>query len=65
MPENHLHEPGVANDYTDLEADVTAGDKARAVSGRTKCSVTVFTNDGKFVEPSDAELREKIPSLQA
>ncbi len=56
---------GVDYDYVDLEADVSAADKARAISGRTNIPVIVFPDDSHFVEPSDAELREKVLALQA
>jgi mycoredoxin len=56
---------GVDYDYVDLEADVSAADKARAISGRANIPVIVFPDDSHVVEPSDAELREKVLALQA
>lgn len=56
---------GVDYDYVDLEADVSAADTARAISGRTNIPVIVFPDESHVVEPSDAELREKILTLQA
>ncbi len=60
-----LDELGVDYDYIDLEADVAAADKARAISGRTNIPVIVFPDDTHFVEPSNDELREKVAALQA
>jgi len=56
---------GVDYDYIDLEADVSAAEKAHAISGRTNIPVIVFPDDSHVVEPSDAELREKILALHA
>lgn len=55
----------VAYDYIDLEADVSAADKAQAISGRTNIPVIVFPDDSHVVEPSDGELRDKVLALQA
>jgi mycoredoxin len=60
-----LDELGVDYEYIDLEADVSAADKARAISGRTNIPVIVFPDDTHFVEPSNEELREKVAALQA
>ena len=59
-----LDELDVDYDYIDLEADVSAADKARAISGRTNIPVIVFPDDTHFVEPSNDELREKVAALQ-
>ena len=59
-----LDELGVDYDYIDLEADVSAADKARTISGRTNIPVIVFPDDTHFVEPSNDELREKVAALQ-
>ncbi|MEO6943112.1 MAG: glutaredoxin domain-containing protein [Lacisediminihabitans sp.] len=56
---------GVDYDYVDLETDVAAAEKARAVSGRTNIPVIVFPDDSYVVEPSDAELRDKVLALQS
>jgi glutaredoxin-like protein len=56
---------GVDYDYIDLEADVAAADTARAISGRTNIPVIVFPDASHVVEPSDAELREKVLAAQA
>ncbi len=58
-----LDESGVAWDYVDLEADVTAADRAQAISGRTNIPVIVFADGSHLVEPSDNDLREKISAL--
>jgi glutaredoxin-like protein len=60
-----LDELGVDYDYVDLEADVAAADKARAISGRTNIPVIAFPDGTHFVEPSNEELREKVATLQA
>ena len=60
-----LDQMGVAYDYIDLEADVSAADKAQAISGRTNIPVIVFPDDSHVVEPSDGELRDKVLALQA
>lgn len=60
-----LDELGVAYDYVDLEADVSAADRAKAISGRTNIPVIVFPDDSHVVEPSDAELRERVMALHA
>ncbi|WP_394770745.1 glutaredoxin domain-containing protein [Lacisediminihabitans sp.] len=60
-----LDELGVAYDYVDLEADVTGADRAYAISGRTNIPVIVFADDSHLVEPSDADLRERVAALSA
>ena len=60
-----LDELGVDYEYIDLEADVAAADKARAISGRTNIPVIVFPDDTHFVEPSNDELREKVAALSS
>jgi mycoredoxin len=67
LPTSGVSHPelGVTYDYIGLEADATTANKARVISGRTNIHVIVFTDDSHFVEPSQAELREKIASLQA
>ena len=60
-----LDELGVDYDYIDLETDVAAADKARAISGRTNIPVIVFPDDTHFVEPGNDELREKVAALGA
>ncbi len=58
-----LDELGVDYEYIDLEADVAAADKARAISGRTNIPVIVFPDETHFVEPTNDELREKVAAL--
>lgn len=60
-----LDDMNVDYDYVDLEADPTAADRAKAISGRTNIPVVVFADGTHFVEPSDAELRSKVESLSA
>jgi glutaredoxin-like protein len=60
-----LDELGVDYEYIDLEADVAAADKARAISGRTNIPVIVFPDDTHVVEPSNDELREKVAALSS
>ena len=60
-----LDELGVDYEYIDLEADVAAADKARAISGRTNIPVIVFPDDTYVVEPSNDELREKVAALSS
>lgn len=59
-----LDELGVDYDYIDLETDVAAADKARAISGRTNIPVIAFPDGTHVVEPSNDELREKVAALQ-
>jgi glutaredoxin-like protein len=54
---------GVDYEYVDLEADAAAADVARSISGRTNIPVIVFPDGTHFVEPSDAELRDKVEGL--
>lgn len=55
-----LDATGTDYDYVDIEAVVDGAARALAISGRTNIPVVVFP-DGSFqVEPSDAELREKL-----
>jgi len=60
-----LDELGVDYEYIDLEADVAAADKARAISGRTNIPVIVFPDQTHFVEPTNDELREKVATLSS
>ncbi|MCU1438867.1 MAG: NrdH-redoxin [Naasia sp.] len=52
---------GVDYDYVDTEAVEDAADRARAISGRTNIPVVVFPDGSHLVEPSDPELRAKLP----
>ncbi len=60
-----LDDMKVDYDYVDLEADASAADRAKAISGRTNIPVIVFADGTHFVEPSDAELRSKVEALSA
>jgi glutaredoxin-like protein len=55
-----LDESGVAYEYVDLEADVSAADRAFAISGRKNIPLIVFPDDSHVVEPSDEELRGRL-----
>ena len=51
---------GTDYEYVDIEKELDGAARALAISGRTSIPVVVFP-DGSFqVEPSDAELREKL-----
>jgi mycoredoxin len=58
-----LDELGVSWDYVDLETDLTAADRAHAISGRTNIPVIVFADGSHLVEPTDDELRQKVTAL--
>lgn len=60
-----LDDMGVDYDYVDLIAEPAAAHRALAISGRTSIPVIAFSDGTHFVEPSDAELRNKIESLSA
>lgn len=55
-----LDREGVDYEYVDVEADPTAADRARAISGRTNIPVVVFPDGTHLVEPSDAELSARL-----
>lgn len=52
-------------DYIDLEKVEDGADRAYAISGRTRIPVVVFPDGSHFVEPTDAELRDKLATLPA
>lgn len=56
-----LDRTGVAYDYVDLESVDDGADRAFAISGRTQIPVVVFPDGSHLVEPTDAELSEKLP----
>lgn len=60
-----LDEMGVDYDYVDLVADPEAAERAKAISGRTNIPVVAFSDGTHFVEPSNAQLRDKIEALSA
>jgi mycoredoxin len=51
--------------YIDLEAEPEQADRAKAISGRMNIPVVVFPDGTHFVEPTDAELQEKLDALSA
>lgn len=51
--------------YVDLIEEPAGADRALEISGRTNIPVIAFSDGTHFVEPSDAELRTKIESLNA
>ena len=55
-----LDASGIHYDYVDVEASKEAADAAVAISGRTSIPVIVLPDGSHLVEPSDAELRERI-----
>jgi mycoredoxin len=59
-----LDEMGVDYKYIDIEAEVAAADEARAISGRSSIPLIVFPDGSHFVEPTNADLREKVEALQ-
>jgi mycoredoxin len=59
-----LDELGVDYRYVDLEVEVAAADEARAISGRSSIPLIVFPDGSHFVEPTDADLQEKVEALQ-
>lgn len=60
---NLLDDMGVAYEYVDLIKEPAGVDKALAISGRTNIPVIAFSDGTHFVEPSDAELRDKIEAI--
>lgn len=52
---------GVDYDYVNTETVEDAADRAHAISGRTRIPVIVFPDGSHLVEPSDEELRAKLP----
>jgi len=51
---------GIDYDYVDVEADLSAADRAEAISGRKNIPVVALPDGKHFVEPSDAELRGEL-----
>jgi glutaredoxin-like protein len=54
---------GVPYEYVDLEAEPTAADVAREISGRTSIPVVVYPDASHHVEPSDADVEAKLREL--
>lgn len=49
--------------YIDLETDPAAADIARDISGRTNIPVIVYPDQSFQVEPSNAEITQKVREL--
>ena len=60
-----LERLGVEYDYIDLERVEDGADRAKAISGRTQIPVVVFPDGDHFVEPTDAQLRDKLEGIAA
>ena len=60
-----LERLGVEYDYIDLERVEDGADRAKAISGRTQIPVVVFPDGDHYVEPTDAQLRDKLEGIAA
>lgn len=58
-----LDELGVSYEYIDLEADPTAADVAKEISGRTQIPVVVYPDSSHHVEPTNADVETKLKEL--
>ncbi len=58
-----LNEVGVVFDYVDVAHDRVAAEEARAISGRSNIPVVVYPDGTHQVEPTNAEVEEKLRSL--
>jgi len=56
---------GVDFEYVDIAESAEATEEARSISGSARIPVIVFPDGTHLVEPSDAELRERIARLGA
>ncbi|MGB4779168.1 glutaredoxin family protein [Microbacterium sp.] len=54
---------GIPYTYVDLVADPAAADVAREISGRTNIPVVVYPDATHHVEPSNADVEEKLREL--
>lgn len=54
---------GIPYTYVDLVADPAAADVAREISGRTNIPVVVYPDDTHHVEPSNADVEQKLREL--
>lgn len=54
---------GIDYRYIDLEADPSAADVARDISGRTNIPVVVYPDGTHHVEPSNADVESKLREL--
>lgn len=58
-----LDELGVEYTYVDLVAEPAAADVAREISGRTNIPVVVYPDSTHHVEPSNADVHQKLTEL--
>lgn len=58
-----LDELGIQYTYIDLEAEPTAADVAKEISGRTNIPVVVYPDSSHHVEPSNADVEAKLREL--
>lgn len=58
-----LDADGVDYEYIDTVEVEDAADRAKAISGRMNIPVIVFPDGSHLVEPSNAELREKLATV--
>jgi mycoredoxin len=58
-----LDELGVDYTYVNLVEDPSAADVARDISGRTNIPVVVYPDATHHVEPSNADVEEKLRAL--
>ncbi len=58
-----LDDLGVDYTYIDLEADPSAADVAREISGRTNIPVVVYPDGSHHVEPANADVEAKLRDL--
>lgn len=54
---------GIDYTYVDLEADESAAEVAREISGRTNIPVVVYPDATHHVEPSNADVEAKLREL--
>ncbi|MGO1769512.1 MAG: glutaredoxin family protein [Microbacterium sp.] len=58
-----LDELGVAYEYVDLEADPSAADVAKEISGRTQIPVVLYPDASHHVEPTNDDVETKLREL--
>ncbi len=54
---------GIDYQYIDLEAEPSAADVAKDISGRTNIPVVVYPDGSHHVEPSNADVDSKLKAL--
>ena len=54
---------GVEYTYVDLEADPSAAEVAKEISGRMNIPVVVYPDSSHHVEPSNADVEAKLREL--